>query len=461
MLKTASPEAYDLIHRGTIGLSRVEHVGIRVDERQLQANINKTLKDMTDLELKMKADPLWRTWRKRFGDSTNLGSREQLGKLLFEDLGYETDKKTEIGRFKVDESVLQEVNHPFVNDYIWWQKLQKCESTFLRGIQREVCNGYLHPFFSLNIARTYRSSSDSPNFQNFPIRDKILGALIRSVFIPRKGRSFLEIDFKGVEVRVSACYNKDPVLIEYILDESKDMHRDMAAQCYKLAAEQVSKEIRYCGKNMFVFPQFYGDWYKECAKQMWEAVLKMHLVTTDGIPLGEWLEKKGIKERGACDPKQQPVKGTFEYHMKGVQDDFWGRRFQVYGKWKDTWFNQYTKKGYFKTYTGFVCSGVMARNDVINYPVQGAAFHLLLWSLIELQDWLIKNKMKSMIVGQIHDSLLLDVHPDELEVVYFKAREIMTESIKEFAPWLIVPLEIEVDASETNWHEKHSFAVAV
>ncbi len=459
-MRTATHEAVELFERGAIALSRVEHVGIRIDERKLQHNINKAADDIRMLENELKKDPLWGRWKRRYAEKTKIGSREQLGALLFSELGYECKSVTTSGRFKVDEAALQEIDHPFVSNYIQWQKLIKAKSTFLEGIQREVCEGYLHAIYNLNIARTYRSSSDSPNFQNFPIRDKILGKLIREVFIPRKRHVLLEIDFKGIEVRVSACYNKDPVLIDYILDSTKDMHRDMASQCYMVPPDKVSKDMRYCGKNQFVFPQFYGDWYISCAKALWDSITKMDLKTTDDVKIKKWLRSKGIKDRGKCDPKEKPIQGTFEYHIQQVEKDFWGRRFKVYQKWKEKWWELYQKRGWFQMYTGFVESGVMSRNDVINHPVQGAAFHCELWSLIELQDWLIKNKMRSVIVGTIHDSTLIDAHEDEVEIVYRKAEEIMTKNLLKHYKWIIVPIEIETDIAETNWAEKHPYTVA-
>lgn len=459
----ATKEAVELFHNGAKALSRVEHVGIRIDERKLKENIKWTAGRISELDLEMKKTEVWKKWRRRFGEKTNIESREQLGVILFDVMGYpspgytEGSENTKKKRHKVTEIALQNINDEFVGGYIEWQKMLKCKNTFLEGIRRETCEGYLHAIYNLNIARTFRSSADSPNFQNFPIRDKILGKLIREVFIPRKRHKLLEIDFKGIEVRVAACYNKDPVLIEYILDESKDMHRDMASQCYMIPPEEVSKEARYCGKNQFVFPEFYGDWYIECAKQLWESITKMDLKTNSGVPLKKVLARKGITELGACDPNQKPVPGTFEHHIWMVEKDFWGRRFKVYAEWKDSWFAKYQKRGWFRMYTGFVESGVMSRNDVINHPVQGAAFHCLLWSLIELQNWLIKNKMRSMIVGQIHDSILLDCHEDEVEVVYEKAKEIMTRNLLQHWKWIIVPFDIEADLAHDNWNNKHTY----
>ena len=165
--------------------------------------------------------------------------------------------------------------------------------------------------------------------------------------------------------------------------------------------------MRYCGKNMFVFPQFYGDFYINNARAMWEAIDAMgHEV--DGVPLKQYLKRKNILRLGACDAKQQPANGTFEKHIKKVEMDFWQKRFKVYNQWKRKWWDKYLENGGFPTLTGFRIDGVMGRNDVINYPVQGSAFHCLLWSLIQLNRWLRKNKMRSKIVGQIHDSIVAD-----------------------------------------------------
>ena len=104
--------------------------------------------------------------------------------------------------------------------------------------------------------------------------------------------------------------------------------------------------------------------------------------------------------------------------------------------------------------TGFECSGVMSRNDVYNYPIQGPAFHLLLWSLIQIVKWTVKNKMRSKVIGTIHDSIEADVHRDELEEFIEKVVEVMTIAVRKHWDWVIVPLEAEVEWSETNWYEK-------
>jgi DNA polymerase I len=117
------------------------------------------------------------------------------------------------------------------------------------------------------------------------------------------------------------------------------------------------------------------------------------------------------------------------------------------------------KRGGFKTLTGFWIEGVMGRNDVINYPVQGSAFHCLLWSLIRLQRELRWGKMRALIVGQIHDSIVADVPADELDDFLPLAKRIMTEEIRKHWKWIIVPLDIEAEVSESNWFEKKAVEI--
>ena len=238
------------------------------------------------------------------------------------------------------------------------------------------------------------------------------------------------------------------------------MHRDMAMEIYLLDVDQVTKETRFYAKNGFVFPEFYGSFYVQCAPNLWDAIGQAGLKTVDGVPLNEHLEEQGIVELGACDRKQSPEVGTFESHVQEVETDFWGRRFRVYTQWKKRWFDRYQREGGFDLLTGFRINGVYKRNDVINYPIQGSAFHCLLWSLIRLQRWLVKRKTRSVIVGQIHDSIVADVHKSELGDFLVEAKRIMTEDIRTVWPWIIVPLTVEAEVSETNWWEKKEVEIS-
>lgn len=453
--RVATPEAYRLLHDGIIVLAEMEANGIKIDTEYLRSAIQKTEAQAEKLKDGLCKHEVWKTWRKAYGAKANLRSRAQLGDVLFSKLRFPYPGDSE-GKYKTDDDTLREVDSDFVRSWTEMEKAFKIRSTFLGGIAKETVDGRLHPMFNLHLARTFRSSSDSPNFHNFPIRDPEVGKLVRSCFIARKGYHLVECDFGGIEVRIAACYHKDPTMITYINDPSKDMHRDMAAQCYKMRPEDVQKPHRYCGKNMFVFPQFYGDYYVDCARSMWKAIDTFHLTTPKGQSVRDHLRKKGITSLGSCDPAKRPTSGTFERHIFEVEQHFWNVRFPVYKKWKDTWWERYQRKGGFRTLTGFWIEGDYKRNDVINYPVQGSAFHCLLWSLIEINKRLKKNKMRSKLIGQIHDSVVAEAHRSELAEVLQIIKEVMTVALPKVWKWIIVPLEVEAEVAPLggSWFEK-------
>ena len=100
--------------------------------------------------------------------------------------------------------------------------------------------------------------------------------------------------------------------------------------------------------------------------------------------------------------------------------------------------------------TGFRCTGFMSRNDVINYPIQGAAFHCLLWSFVKINDWIKKYCKKSMVIGQIHDSIVMDIHPSELNKIMRACNKIMTKDVRKHWDWIILPLEIEAECTPVD-----------
>lgn len=454
--------AYKLFHNGVRALSRVEENGVRIDEGYLERTMSEVESKIERLERNLHKSDVVKVWKKVFGQKTNIGSNDQLGTVLFKHLGFDPIGLTPNGKPKTDEKSLSAIDHPFVEDFVKIKKLQKALNTYLKGIRREVVNGYLHPFYNLHLVPTFRSSSTDPNFQNMPIRNPEIGVLVRKAFISRPGCCLIEIDYSGIEVRVAACYHKDPTMIEYINDPSKDMHRDMAIECFMLDPDQVTKQIRYCGKNMFVFPQFYGDYYIDCARALWTAISTMGLKTDDGIPLMEHLESKGIYELGDLDPKEKPRSGTFEKHIRDVENEFWNERFPVYTMWKRRWTELYQKRGWMLTKTGFICKGFMKRNEIINYPIQGSAFHCLLWSLIQLTlKELRSKKMRTKVVGQIHDSILLDVPEREVDDVLILANKVMTKSLVRNWKWLCVPLDVEAEITpvDGNWAEKSQIEI--
>lgn len=465
-MKPTTKEAYQLLHQGSLALSRAEQVGIRVDVGYLQQTHKDVVKEIQDTTRQLQNDPVWDIWRKRFGMKANIGSRPQLATVVFDCLKYPSLYQTEKGKRSTEPKAFKHVSLPFIQKYFRLAKLQKIKSTYLEGILSEVCDGYLHPHFNLHTASSYRSSSSGPNFQNQPIRDKELGPLIRRCFIPRPGRRLIEVDFSGIEVKVAYCYHLDPNMRKYLLDPSSDMHRDTASDLFMLDVNYLKdnkdwakKTIRDWAKNRFVFPQFYGSVYFQCAPHIWEAVsAKTGEDYTTKLPCGkpiiQHLREKGIKELGECDTKKRPQHGTFEKHVKEVERIFWEERFSVFTQWKEQWYRDYCERGYFDLFTGFRCSGVFKRNQVLNYQTQGAAFHCLLWSFIEITSDIKSRKMRSRLVGQIHDSALGDVPENETQDYLDLCHEIMTDRLLKHWDWIVIPLETESEVCEGSWSNK-------
>lgn len=476
-MKPNRRSAYKLFQDGTLALLDIEHHGIRVDTDYLDKAIRQTQEKIDAKEAEIKDDPIWKKhWVRRFGDRRKLDSNPQLAAVLFTDCGFKPKMLTRTGQFSTSEEALEDLadDIPFVRKLFEARKYKKSLNTYLYGIKRETVDGFLHPIYSLaggsrfeddkGGAISYRGSCQLPNFQNFPIRNPETAAIIRPSFIARDGHQLIEVDFSTLEVRVAACYCKDPTLILYMKDDKRDMHRDTACDLFMLKQDQVVKKgTRDAAKNMYVFPQFFGSYYIDCAKNLWKGMhrRKFKIEGTDKLVV-DHLKERGIKELGKCDPDEPPKKGTFEYHVKEVDRLFWEERFPVYTRRKKEWWKDYQKDGYFDCYTGFRWEGVFRRNQVLNWRVQGAAFHCLLQSVIWLQKIFRKRKMLAIIVGQIHDSLLIDCPPSETEEVLKLCKRVMTVELPKCWKWMqIVPFVVEADVSPVgkSWHEKKPVVV--
>jgi DNA polymerase I-like protein with 3'-5' exonuclease and polymerase domains len=164
--------------------------------------------------------------------------------------------------------------------------------TYIAQMSREICNGKINPFFDLHVPVSYRSSSSAPNWQNMPKRDKDSELYIRGGIFPTKGNKILAGDYSGVEVKVSACTHKDKNMIKYVCDTSTDMHRDTSSDLFKLTHKEVTDKLRFYAKNQWVFAQFYGDYYGNCAKNIWKTCLD--LVLDSGITVRNHLKSVGI-----------------------------------------------------------------------------------------------------------------------------------------------------------------------
>lgn len=461
------PKALQLMHHGAIALAQVESNGFAIDMDQLNTNMEELDSRIAEIKDKLQSDSIWKAWKKRFGFKASLTAGHQLATILYEEMRVDGGRKTASGKWQSDIEAFAIIDHPFVKSWGGLQKLYKIRNTYLKGVASETVKHhnewFLHTFFNLHIARTFRSSSDSPNFQNIPIRIPEMARLIRNVFIPRRylrsgkkaKRRLVELDFGGVEVRVAYMYHKDPVMGAYLQDPNSDMHRDMACKIFKCSAKQVGEELpngdknpmRHCAKNQFVFPQFYGDFFGNNARDIWNSIGQLGMYT-GGKPTYEWLASKGISELGEIDEEtRKPTAGSFLAHMQKIEDFFWNKRFVVYSEWKRRWYDDYLRTGGFTTKTGFRIVGDMDKNDVINYPVQGSAFHCLLYALIIIQGWLRKKGLETLIVGQIHDSIILDVYEREFDYVIDKCFDVMTRVVPKHWDWITLPLEVEAEAA--------------
>jgi DNA polymerase-1 len=459
-LHTRTREAYNLLHEGVLAFARAEQQGFRVDleaVKQKKAHIARKIQRFED---KFKETDFFKEWQRSSSKNVNINSHKELKDFLYKVKKLHPPKTTESGLGSTDEESLKQLGIPELDLLLEKVRFKK-PFDVLSGFEREQVNTYIHPFYHLHFVTTYRSSSSDPNFQNIPKRDEEVMQLCRSVLYPRPEHQLMEIDFSGLEVKIATAYHKDSTMIKYLM-EGYDMHSDMAKQLFIMDKFDKSNDahgvLRYATKNGFVFPEFYGDYWKNCAASL--------ACQWGKLPKGKWTRGQGIELDTAAFTLSDHLiaKGinslsAFEEHVKKIEKDFWENRFPEYAEWKDRWWNAYQKYGYIDMYTGFRCSGVMDRKEAINYPVQGSAFHCNLWSFIQLDKLMQKEKWNTKLIGQIHDSILLDVHPDELKYVSEIAHDITTKQLPKAWTWINVPLEVDAEICEVDrpWSEKKKF----
>ena len=455
-------DAYNLLHEGTLAFADAEQVGFRVDVEYVERKKKFLTKKILHLEDKFKDSKLYKHWEHSTTNKINIHSHEQLSHFLYKVKKIKIEKRTATEKGSTDNDALSQMNIPELDILIRAQKLKKVRDTYLEAFAKEQVNGVIHPFFNLHLPRSFRSSSNSPNFQNVPIRDEESKLLTRKALFPRKGHQFLELDYSGLEVRIAACYHKDPNMLKYIRD-GYDFHADMTKEIFMINGFDKSipehKVLRDATKNGFVFPEFYGSYYKNCA---------IGLACEWGkLGQGKWREGEGISmpEGTLADHfinNNITSLKKFENHLREIEKSFWEDRFSHYARWKERWWNLYKKKGYVDLFTGFRCSGVMGKNDVINYPIQGAAFHCLLWSFIQLNKIFKEGKWKSRLIGQIHDSILIDLHPSELKRAIKLIKRVTCVDLKEAWSWINVPLDVDIELSpiDGSWADKEKYYLA-
>jgi len=458
-ITTTTKDAYMLMHRGELALQKASQNGMRININYCKQKIE----ELTGI-IDKHHNRFWKTktgklWNKIYGVKRNINSDLQIRKILFKTMKLKSSKLTSKGNNSVDNEVLSVLANDFpeIKHLLKVRKYMKARDTYLKGLLREQVNGTLHPFFPLHLVRTFRSSSNSPNFHNQPKRDKEIKKIVRSAIYPRLGHQLGSADFSSMEVRIAGCYTQDERLIYDTVHG--DMHLDMAVEIYMLDSldkhNPGEANLRQGGKNGFIFPEFYGDYYGNCVPNLlqWAKLGTLK----DGTPALIHLQDKGLIRLD----KHGNIKNSDKFikHVKNVEDDFWNVRYRTYTKWKKKQWKYYEKRGYVKLLTGFRCSGIMNKKQVINYPIQGTAFHCLLWTFIELTDR--TEQWDTVPIGQIHDEVVADIQPEEKKEFFKLTQHIACKELPEAWKWIIVPLKIDAElcAVDRPWHEMEDYEI--
>ena len=448
--------AYNLIHSGALALQKSTYSGLRINEDFCKEKFEELTEEIEQLEKEILESDLGKIWI-RIADpeeGPKLDSGKELRQVLYDEMGLKPPKFTKGGsgnndqKGSTDQESLEQLNLPELKKLLAARKLKKMRDTYLGQFMTKSVDGILHPSFSLHTVKTYRSSSSDPNFQNIPKRADRATEICRTSFLPSPGHQFMEIDYSGMEVRIAACVTGDPKLKQDITNG--DVHRDMAMKLYRLEdfnkEDKGDKQLRYGAKNGFVFPQFYGSWYKMCV----DPILKHAEDVQLRMGCSAWQNLANLGYITLNKHGRIIEDANYYDHVQSIEKEFWGKRYKVYDNWRKKTYARYLSTGGVELPTGFKIYGKAKRNEVLNAPIQGTAFHVLLLAYIMINNERIRRKWRTKMIGQIHDAIIFDVAPEELEEVYSTAKNIMENKVREVWDWITIPLEVEAELFEVD-----------
>lgn len=436
-------EFFKFFLEGMVTLAKVQSGGLPIDLAEGEKRRKELEADKAKIYREILATDEAKAYAKKTGTLLSPTSPTQLVKLFYEILQVMEAKEGEKPEVSVE--ALEKIDLPIAKLILRLRRLAKLGGTFLSGYLREAVydeklgQHVIRPFFNLSTGsggesggpRTYRSSADSPNFQNIPKQDKEMKKLVRSLFKAPPGWHFMEADYKSLEVMISASYHHDPNMVKYLCDPHSDMHRDTACDMYIRKPEELDKKERQSIKTGYVFSSFYGATYKSCAQRMWENMpdfTKEHLAKDCGIDTyDKWVE-----------------------HVKKGDEIFWGERFKVYGEWRQQEWARYQQNGFVEGYLGCRCYGPMGFTECANRCIQGSGCHTLMWALTKDVKDFERLGLQSRIVGQIHDAIILLVKDEENEVVEDILYKNGVVGVMDAFKWIHVPLVIEAETSESG-----------
>ncbi len=352
------------------------------------------------------------------GEEFNINSPKQLGVILFEKMNMPYKKKTKSG-YSTAADVLDKLapEYPFVKKILEYRQLAKLKSTYADGLAAYISeDGRIHGKFNQTITATGRISSTEPNLQNIPIRME-LGRQIRKVFIPKEGCVFLDADYSQIELRIMAHMSKDEKLIE-AYNMAEDIHRITASQVFGVPFDEVTDLQRRNAKAVN-----FGIIYGISSFGLSQDLSISRKEASDYI---EQYFKTYPKIKGYIDSMVEDAKKT------GYSLTMFNRRRPI-PELKSSNFMQRS----------------FGERVAMNAPIQGTAADIIKLAMIRVYDALKKGGYMSKLLLQIHDELLVETYPDEIEDVKKIIEDGMKNAVK-----LSVPLEIDMKQGN-NWLEAH------
>lgn len=388
-------------------LAEMEYNGIKPDLEMLE---------QLSEDMSFRIDRLEKQAREQAGEDFNLKSPKQLGAVLFEKLQLPVIKKTKTG-YSTDVKVLEELEgkHPIISTILEHRKLAKLQSTYLDGLRPLVnlATGRIHTHFQQTVTVTGRLSSTDPNLQNIPARTEE-GRQIREIFVPGEGYDYLmSCDYSQVELRILACIAKDNLLLESFR-HGQDVHARTAAEVFGLPIEEVTGQMRTRAKAVN-FGIVYGISDFGLAKQ-----LGITRKEAAGYISSYFARYTGVKEY--MDNIVQTAR------TQGYVTTMMGRRRYL----PDIRNSNFNLRSF-------------AERTAINMPIQGTAADIMKLAMLKVADALREQGLRTRILLQVHDELVLEVPEDEKDAAASLVRKAMESAVQ-----LEIPLAADVKFGR-NW----------
>jgi len=389
-------------------LASMETEGFRVDEPKLNELGEK---------FKSELDKVQKEIFEMSGEEFNVNSPKQLGKILFEKLDLPVIKRTKTG-YSTNAEVLDELSdkHPIIDKITYFRQLSKLFSTYVVGLKAVIdVDERIHSSFNQTVTTTGRLSSTEPNLQNIPIKYE-LGREIRKVFIPENDECvILSADYSQIELRVLAHISGDEKMID-AFKNNLDIHTTTASEVFKVPMDEVTPRMRSNAKAVN-FGIVYG--------------------------IGEFSLSKDLK---ISRKEAKTYINTYFERYPGVKkylDDIID--FAKGNHYVTTFLNRRRSLPEIKSSNKIVQS--FGERLAMNTPIQGSAADLIKLAMVNVYDEIEKRNLKSRLILQVHDELILNVYKDELEEVEAIVKNKMENVVK-----FKVPLVVDINVGK-SWYE--------